>query len=594
MKLRILPVAVAVVAALLIPTAGMTPAYADPPPAPDFSGIDSSTAGHLTGTISSPGSPEVYIRFSNDVGVTYRNVTLAGDSDTFDLPTWGYSGLTSVYAYTCLTAAQNAGECSTETVVASFTPTDVTPSTTWSSDTTVGPADDVSVEVTDTGGGVLFGQWTDDNPDPDPARFSIDQNGETTASISDGVGQVHVYRCDAQNTDQCTELAGAISPSYDVRTTTTATVGAVDPVSPAHPTTSMDITTPNTGTYTVSWHLESGGDPVPGYGATDVAGTLTAGVATVPIDATGLPGGTYQIVGTITVVDTAFGTYTDVPLTGGTLTADSSGPAIDSITASPTTFYPRITGDSKYKSTTKFTIVGAGVPDIATLKLYKNSTGAFVRTLTNITQVDPTHATVGWTGKLVDGTLVPSGLYKLKVYDADGNVSSTVGSVTVSGLTLVLKTWTHTYTPAGTLADKYVGKCSTLRQPSRRGWYYSLGYYANTKCTSQTAKDSLVSTLHSVFLPKVHQYVDIRVTAYGGSAVAKPGSKAVIRYLNTDGDWTSEKTMASTMGYHPGYTKSTNGLVFSDRSFGWGFYTGFGYQYDVKNFTIVLRYKTLG
>lgn len=42
-----------------------------------------------------------------------------------------------------------------------------------------------------------------------------------------------------------------------------------------------------------------------------------------------------------------------------------------------------------------------------------------------------------------------------------------------------------------------------------------------------------------------------------------------------------------------GDTRSANGLVFRDRSFGWGFATAYGDRYDVKSFTVVLRYKVL-
>jgi hypothetical protein len=423
----------------------------------------------------------------------------------------------------------------------------------------------------------------------------------TPLNLTDGDGTVTINRCSTETPTECEPLTPATSKALHVDTDPLgASVGTIADITTSHPSSTFVVTGDKPGNYSMTYHLEAVGSDVTVPGTTPASpetGTLDGSGDTDPapvLAPASVPDGSYQVVGTITVTGSDYAPYTNVAFTSAAFTIHRAGPLLTSITAAPTTFYPLISGDSTYKSTTKFTIVGDGVPEITTLKLFKNSTGAVVRTLTNVTLVDPTHLTVGWTGKLVDGTVVPGGLYKLKVYDADGNLSSTVGSVTVSSKKLVTKTWTHTYTPRGTLADSYEGKCSTLRSPSRRGWYYSLGYYANTKCASQTAEDSLVSTLHSVFLPKVHKYVDIRVTAYGGSAVAKPGSTAIIRYLNTDGDWENEKTMASTMGYHPGYTRSTTGMVFSDRSIGWGFYTGFGYQYDVKSFTVVLRYKTLG
>ncbi|MES3002201.1 MAG: hypothetical protein V4787_16045, partial [Pseudomonadota bacterium] len=71
-----------------------------------------------------------------------------------------------------------------------------------------------------------------------------------------------------------------------------------------------------------------------------------------------------------------------------------------------------------------------------------------------------------------------------------------------------------------------------------RGWTGSLGYYANTKCTTNTSAASLVSTLHAVTLPKISGgYVSVRVSMYGGSATSRPGSKGVIRYLTAAGKW---------------------------------------------------------
>jgi hypothetical protein len=597
----------------LITTSGLAPAYADAPADPVFSSLDSLTAGHLTGSISSPSSPEIYVRFSNSSGDTYQHLTLTGDTDTFDLPTWGYGGLTNIYAYTCLTADQNVGECSAETVVGTFTPTDVALTPTWSTDATVGPADQVTVDLGDPGdlgGGALFGQWSDDNPAPQDAPFPVPHDGLTVVPIRDGTGVVHLLRCDNSQRDHCVEET--VSDSYTVKKTATAAIGPVTGVSSASPTTTFDVTTTGAGagdgSYKVTWQLELASAPgtaIPGYGTTTASAPLASGVAQdVPLDATDLPTGDYNIVGTITVIDGAYGTYTDLPMTGGTLhsSGDITPPDVTSIVTSPTKIYPLISGNSTYKSSTKITVTGAGVPDVAVVSIYQQSTNTLVRTRT-LTPVDATHGTAVWDGRRYNGTPVSSGTYQIKVRDSAGNYSATVGTLVVSGYRLVTKTWTRTFTPAGTLADKYIGRCSTLRLPSLRGWYHSLGYYANTRCSSQTNTDSLISTLHSTFLPSkgVVSYVDIRVNVYGGAARAKPGSKARIRYLHVpksagqQGYWFDDKTVSSTLGTHAGYTSPASSMVFKeDNSFAWGFYTGFGYQYDVKSFTVVLHYKALG
>lgn len=612
MKLRSLPVTVAAAAAVLITTSGLAPAYADVTP-PGIDTIDWSVAGTVSGTVSSIDQPFVLVALvgAADSGEPSRTAVELAVSTAFSFDTWGYGANTTVQAWACPTATYVQADCSAATASTPTTPTDVTVTPNWSADTTVGPADQVTVDPADTGGGVLFGQWSDDNPAPQPNPFSLNHSGTQVVPIRDGTGSVQLSRCDNSNKDHCVTV-GTASPVYTVKQNATASIGAVTGVSSASPTTTFDVTTTGAGAgdgnYTVTWHLELAsdpGNPIAGYGTTTSSTPLASGVAQdVPLDATDLPTGDYNIVGTITVVDGAYGTYTDLPMTGGTLhsSGDITPPDVTSIVTSPTKIYPLISGNSTYKSSTKITVTGAGVPDVAVVSIYQLSTNTLVRTRT-LTPVDATHGTAVWDGRRYNGTPVSSGTYQIKVRDSAGNYSATVGTLVVSGYRLVTKTWTRTFTPAGTLADKYIGRCSTLRLPSLRGWYHSLGYYANTRCSSQTNTDSLISTLHSTFLPSkgVVSYVDIRVNVYGGAARAKPGSKARIRYLHVpksagqQGYWFDDKTVSSTLGTHAGYTSPASSMVFKeDNSFAWGFYTGFGYQYDVKSFTVVLHYKALG
>jgi hypothetical protein len=602
MKLRTVPTALAAVAAVMIAAGGLTPAYAVPDP-PSVINVSTGTAGHVTGDVQTP-ETDVFVGLQPDHSDAVHLTPEAG-SASFDLQTWGYATVT-VYAWACTGAAFDEN-CSVAATSGPDAPTDVTlpeGDPVWFTDATVGPEGSADVTITDAaGGGSLVATWAPGVGSP--VDTPLIRGVETALNLSDGDGTVTINRCSTTTPTQCTGLDPATSKALSVDTTPLGvTVSTIAPITASHSSSTFKVTADQAGDYSMTYHLESTGDPgvtVPGTTpASPVTGTLdgsNATAATSVIAPTSLADGTYQLVGTITVTNATYGPYTDVPFSSTAFTIHRHGPLLDSITASPTTIYPLVKNDTTYKSSTKFTITGVGVPEITGVKLYKNSTGAFIRSLT-LTPVDSTHATVTWSGLLADASPAPAGLYLLKAFDADGNPSTTVGSVTVSGKKLVLKTWTHTYTPAGTLADKYVGKCSTLRKPSLRGWSLSLGYYANTKCASQTSKDSLISTLHAVFLPKflpkVAQYVDYHVSVYGGAAKAKPGSKAILRYLDTNGDWSNEKTMSGTLGYHAGTTRTAKGLVFQDHSIGWGVYTGFGYQYDVKSFTVVLHYKVLG
>ena len=599
MKLRTLPLALAAVTAVLVPLLGWGPAYADLPAAPTVENVSKAVPGHISGDAQTA-EPFVFVGLQADHSDAVPIATDAGTAH-FDLPTWGYSAVT-VHAWACPAAVLDS-TCSDAAMVDAGPATDATLAVgdpLWFTDDTVGPEGSASVTITDAdGGGDLVATWAPDGGSPVDTVLS--RGVATPLNVTDGDGTVTIKRCSHSTPTQCVPLNPATSKALHVQTAPLGVVvAAITDITTAHPASTFVVTADQVGDYSMSYHLESTvvpGATVPGTTpAAPAVGTLTgsgATAATSVLAPASVPDGTYKLVGTITVTGSTYGPYTGVAFSSAAFTIHRQGPALDSITASATTIYPLVDNISAYPSTTKFTITGADAPDVTAAKLYRNSSGAFVRNL-KVTHVDATHATVGWSGLLADASPAPAGLSKLKVADRSGNVSTTVGSVTVSGQKLVLKTWTHTYTPAGTLADKYVGRCSTLRQPSRRDWYFSLGYYANTRCTSQTSKDSLVSTLHAVFLPKAYQYLDIRVTPYGGSAAAKPGSKAVVRYLTTARKWTAEKTMSSTMGYHPGYTRSTTGLVFKDHSFGWGLYTGFGYQYDVKSFTVVLHYKALG
>ncbi|MFL6022801.1 MAG: hypothetical protein ACJ72O_05635 [Marmoricola sp.] len=603
MKLRNLPLSLAAAAAVLIPVAGFAPAYAVPDP-PNLINASTATAGHVTGDAEST-EPWVYVGLQADQSDAAPFATDTGTAH-YDVATWGYGNVT-VHAWACPAQALDA-TCSDVATVDAGAASDVTlpaGDPVWFTDDTVGPEGSASVTITEAaGGGTLVATWAPTGGTP--LDTTLTRGVATPLTLSDGDGTVTINRCSATTPTQCVPLDPATSKALHVDTTALGvTVGTIADITGAHKSSTFVATADQAGDYSMTYHLEATdnlGVAVPNTTpAAPVTGTLdgTNATAATPVLApASVPDGTYQLVGTITVTNATYGPYTDVAFSSGTFTIHRSGPALTSVTASPTTIYPLVKNSTTYPSVTKFTVVGAtaqDITDITTVRIFRNATGALVRTLSLTPGVDATHATVAWGGLLADTTTAaPAGLYLLKLGDADGNTSSTIGQVTVSGKKLVLKTWKHTYLPgdANVLADKYVGKCSTLRT-SVRGWYKSLGYYANTQCTSQTSANSLVSTLHAVFLPRAYQYVDVKVTAYGGAAKSGPGSKARIRYLTTKKTWTGEVTATSTLGYHSGPVRSTTGLVFPDRSFGWGFYTGFGYKYDVKSFTVVLHYKVL-
>jgi len=676
----------AVIAAVVVTMLGYSPAHAELDD-PVVSDLDASTAGHVTGTVTSV-APYARVRLGTDV--TPQMVELTGGSGTFDLATWGYSGTLPIYVASCEVAVpEDAEDCSTEiTSAATFTPTDLVPVPSWPTDTTVGPSDTPTVTVSDPGGGGdLRAIWV--NPGPD-LETAVTRDVATPLTLSSGSGTVQLVRCRAGSTTVCTGFSpaqsvdlvvrtvvsatvgpvddltesdpsadvtvdtnaagpyeltwslekngspvgqggsdsGTLSPSgaadafsvdgselldgvYDIEVTITvtddpdfgafpaaqaqgnvtvdgagpapsATVGPVDKITQANPSSTVTVDTDWAGTYSLTWHLEQGGIDVPGVGAT-VPGTLNAsGAATFNLSGSGLADGVYDIVTTITVTDTELGELPPADA-NGTVTVDTIGPAA-TLTRSVGKIYPLI-ATTAYPTLTRIDVTGDASP--ITGFVVRTSGGTVVRHLSlNVNK------TV-WNGRNDATKVVPTGTYFVFAVDVDGNRSASSTSVAVSRQTLVLKKFAKEVTASGSMFDKFVGKCSTLRIPSSRGVKGSLGFYANTKCGTQTFTSSAVSTAHAVKVPVAAKYVDVRVNTTGGAAIVRKSSKGIIRYLTTAGAWTSETTISSTYGIHTGPTRSTTGLIDPNQFFVWGFVTAYGSRYDVIRFTVVVRYYVL-
>jgi hypothetical protein len=553
--------------------------------APLVTAVDTTTPGHVTGTVSSL-RPYVYVWFDASAPATL--VPLTSGSGTFDLPTWGYSGSQMVHAIACPTTANDA-TCSVEQAVA-FTPTDVTPQVTWFSDSTVGPTQSATIDVTDTGGGTLQAIW--DNTEGTPVTTLLNQSGTTDLNLADGTGTVTIVRCSLVVTTTCTGFTPAITHTLTVRTVVPTSVGAIARITTPHPSTTAGVTTKMTGTYTLTWHLEQGGVPVSGgpTGSVNTPTALNANGTTpaFPIAGTGLADGTYDLVGTITVTDPDFSTnpFPAAAFTGS-LIVHKTGPVV-TITSSMGTIYPNV-NNSVRPGSTLLTVAGAGLPAVRTFKIANGST--VIRLTLNA------GGQVTWYGRgsgASTGTLAAAGTYTATAYDSDGNPSAAHATVVLSTKHWVLVTWRKTVSAQGSLINKYVGACSTLRRPSLRRWAGSLGFYSDTRCNATTWTRSAVSTVQGVFLPPADKYVDVHVDTYGGAATTSSLSVAIVRYLTTGGVWVSQRTLRPAVGWRVGLTRSLSGMVFKDRSFGWGVATGYGNKFDVRSFTVVARYYTLG
>lgn len=231
----------------------------------------------------------------------------------------------------------------------------------------------------------------------------------------------------------------------------------------------------------------------------------------------------------------------------------------------------------------------------------RNSAGSLVLTRVDEIVADASSVGFGWDGRNQQRALVAAGVYSLAftAIDSSDNRSETkTVSMTVSRKRLVTKTMWRTVRAAGSKVDQYVGRCSTLRRPSARGWVGSLGLYSNTRCGSNDER-SLVATAHAVRVPKAFQnrYGSLVVKVYGGAARSRPNSRALLEYLRvSDKAWVKDQVIGPRVGTKTGQTAAAGRFVHAKTTepwVAWGLLTARGHRYDVRDFTVVLRYTVL-
>jgi hypothetical protein len=269
----------------------------------------------------------------------------------------------------------------------------------------------------------------------------------------------------------------------------------------------------------------------------------------------------------------------------GVVPAQAAAPDVTSITSSHPTLYPNINNATRFGATA-IAINSSDLSQIASLEV-QNASHAAVRTF----EIGGTIPSVSWNGRDAGGTVVPTGTYSLVAYNGSHEAAPVTGSVNVSRQKLVRKALTVVMKPTRKIV-KLVGRCSTLRSPSKRGWKGSYGYYANTRCKTQTWKASYVITGHALKVPAAERYDDLRIDTYGGAAKAKPRSRAFIDYYSTTGasnPWVATKASASKVGWHNGRTAAATHLVDSHRYVSWRFYTAYKAQYDLAKFRVTLH-----
>ena len=264
--------------------------------------------------------------------------------------------------------------------------------------------------------------------------------------------------------------------------------------------------------------------------------------------------------------------------------------------------------DDGYRDSTRISYVVTDAVDstVDVSVVVTDSTDTVVGETVRTAVATGSEALLRWDGSDFLGTSLAAGDYTLTftATDAAGNTSvSEARTLTVDEGRLVTRTFSVSGTPKQALVEKDVRRCGALRSPVR-GWRGSYGYYANARCDA-TGVPSVAATVNGSYVPKAFRdkdrgffYKDITVKTYGGNARQRPGAKGLLQYWNyAKQTWFASRTMGSRVTNHAGRTTSAKPMVVTDdgdRHYViWSMLTANGHWYDVKKFTVVLKYQVM-
>ena len=225
-------------------------------PRPPLSDLDANTPGHVTGTITTS-APYVLVQLRRSEGSYLANpvylTTTAGSAD-FDLDAWGYTGDDLQLTAVGCPRAEFVDCDPPVTFDQVFQVSDVQPTVTFPTDTTVGPGQDYDLTVSDPqGGGRLFAIWQNH-------EIPISRTGSTTlppTAFVEGTGDLLIWRC----TDHPPSpgfiypcVATGISRSLAVDRTVSSS-GSVSPstIGPGTSSVTLNTTVSDAGTYVLDW-----------------------------------------------------------------------------------------------------------------------------------------------------------------------------------------------------------------------------------------------------------------------------------------------------------------------------------------------------
>jgi len=337
----------------------------------------------------------------------------------------------------------------------------------------------------------------------------------------------------------------------------------------------ISLGTKPSGTYAWSWNGKSN------------AGTVA-------------PDGTYTV-----VVDTSATKNEQAGVKGVarvSVRLDRTKPAISSLSASPTTFYPVYDG---YKDTSSLGVTTKETTSSVVVSIY-NSAGSKIRTITSTTSRPAGRVALAWNGKTGGGSLVKAGTftYRVLVQDVAGNQTlSGKGSVTVNLKKRVKKTASKVIGPqAYTTGGYWDTGCSSIYYDVWQNYPNSHGYFSRDpdkvftgSCPGGTdGMGDYVVGYYKYTLPTAMQYLSVRVAAYAG-AHQYDGDSGFAEPITAWDEAASDKAWALNSSDGMYYSKWLPAADFlrSGRTIHWLAGTGEGNWYDVRNFRVDWTYYVL-
>lgn len=276
-----------------------------------------------------------------------------------------------------------------------------------------------------------------------------------------------------------------------------------------------------------------------------------------------------------------------------TVVVDTARPGLGSLAWNASTVYPVVDG---YRDSLTVRAVTSEPVARVELRVY-SARGTLVRTVATGARSSAGPVTLTWNGRAASGRMAAAGVYgfRLGSFDLAGNELITAKrQVSVSLKRLAVRSASRTVDAFASVRARYVGACSLLAHPGRAAWAGSVGYYSAYSCPGTNPGDDLAAVEHQLTLPAAVRYGTVRVSAYGGAAVAGYSDMAGLVYVDRTGATTSTgRLLGPADGWYVGPTVDAAKYLVGGRTVRWVTGTVDTDWYDVRSYTVRWTYYVL-